>query len=152
MYHLYPKRLVENYTNINSIVPNINCGGCGIFAEALYNSLTKLGNKPKLIVLTNNPTYMRLCIREDIGINSLWHIIVKVGNYYYDSNGRFSSVSDIIKKYDYPNLTCVDVPIERLAEWNKDKSIWNSKFNRAHINKVHNVLNTITQKIQNKTK
>ena len=46
--------LFEQYQILNERIPYINEGGCGIFAEKLFNILTSLGLNPKLIVLTNN--------------------------------------------------------------------------------------------------
>jgi hypothetical protein len=46
------QEFVKGYMEINKDVPNINFGGCGVFAEHLYDRLKLMGYKPRLVVLT----------------------------------------------------------------------------------------------------
>src|ERR1017187_6547488 len=89
-----------NYTAIDTSIQNINRGGCGIFAEELYNLLLDLGFKPKLVILandydkdnlvnairTNMPSYYMA--DNDIGFS---HIMISTNGHLIDSNGVHES-------------------------------------------------------------
>jgi hypothetical protein len=127
---------------INTKVPTINRGGCGIFAEVLYHKLIKLGLKPILGVITyksfEGDTDRLVDMKYQI--NNVRHVVVIVGKKLIDSEGIYNDVIDT--KYDKPKLI-KNIPIEKLMEWNKDRGLWNPRFKANHTRIVKNLLNIV---------
>ncbi len=146
--------LYEQYHSINEKVGNINCGGCGVFAEKLFMLLTNLGFIPKLIVLTNSKEGMDIRIKDDegdYGFTYITHIVVKLGNRYIDSLGIYKTIDEIRIKHNYSFRECyvnTKLTIERLKEWNADSSIWNRKFDRRHIKTIEEKLEKVYNKVK----
>lgn len=151
------KTLYNEYVNINSKLPTLNMGGCGLFAEHLYNVLVDLGFNPKLVIITNDPKEMEQLINNEIHhtecMTSIRHIVVKVDRYYIDSKLITSNV-DMFgygRNSRYTDKLSVDV----LSEWNKDIERWNDAFDRNKeyliIKRLNQAKNTIKLNGLNKT-
>jgi hypothetical protein len=151
------KKLYENYKCINRIIPNLNYGGCGVFAENLYVRLVKLGLKPKIAIITDDikgvKRFVRLskynpCSRAiyltDIDVH---HIVIKLGNKLMDSEGVYDNISSI-KHYRRQVFKLYDkVPIRLLKEMN-DTLEWNPCFNRKSIFRVEHILEESYNKVK----
>lgn len=149
--------LFEQYQTINEKVPYINEGGCGIFAEKLFNLLTSLSLNPKLIVLTNNRIGMDKRIGGMEGYSRLYgyasitHIVVKLNDKYIDSTGIYETIKAISHVHKYkPNetYTSLKLTIDKLMEWNAEPYMWNDNFNRKHIKRIENKLNECYKKYE----
>ena len=147
MYSIAPRLLVNNYQNINETVRNINRGGCGIFAEKLYNILLKFGNKPKLLVITTDAEGLKTRISGETSMGgALEHIVVQVGKYYYDSQGRYTNH---LKIGTYGKTDLVELPLDVLVKWNAQSWRWNDCFNRRSIKTIETKLNNVYKKVVN---
>lgn len=143
--------LFEQYQTINEKVGNINCGGCGIFAEKLFILLINLGLKPKLIVLTENKKGMDDRILNNNYRAYITHIVIKLGNRYIDSLGLYKTIDEIRLKHGYSIWECrisTKLTLDKLKEWNKDAGIWNRKFDRNHIKTIEKKLNECYKKAE----
>ena len=145
MYFLAPKLLLENYIDINETVKHINRGGCGIFAEKLYKTLLKFGNKPKIFIISSDADGLKTRIsgQTELG-GKLEHIVVQVGKYYYDSQGRYTNHLLI---GNYGKTTLVELPFDLLVEWNGEAWRWNDCFNRRSIKTIETKLNKVYEKV-----
>lgn len=148
------KELFEHYYDINEKVNNINQGGCGVFAEKLFIALTKLGLKPKLVVLTDNSLAMkhRILDTEDYasyyGYAYIEHIAVKVGSILVDSEGIYKNVWDLRYCGEYESRqVCNTLTLEVLQEWNANARMWNDRFNRRHIKTIEKKLADCYKKV-----
>ena len=152
MTHLYPKLLVSNYADINGRIPDINRGGCGIFAEELYNTLIKLGNKPQIYIITrfNINDVLEAIANDNTYGFSFNHIIIKIGKYYYDSNGK-RTIEDYRDIYG-SNISFVNCSIEYLNKLNANIDVWNDTFNRNKTKNIQAVLEKAFKKIVLNTK
>lgn len=103
----------------------INCGGCGWFAYNFVTFLEELGFYDYKIVATNKPNYKE---------QAPHHILVQIGNYYYDGEGCFEyedvehwlSLNDFDENDDDE---FVELNKGYLKKAIKNSSIWNSTFN-----------------------
>jgi hypothetical protein len=148
------QEFVKEYMKINKDVPNINFGGCGVFAEHLYDRLKLMGYKPRLVVLTypRHVKMLRLRLRlsgQDFVRAydaAIVHVLVKVDGYYLDNLGAVTSFEDT--RYNrYAKFERLS--IEKLREINR-LPIWNSSFNIRHIPKIIKRLDKIYEKFSSK--
>lgn len=149
MYFLKPQ---EAFRELNECVPHINCGGCGIFAEHLYTALVALGKKPSLVIITDNSYYMRKRIEsgKKNSNSTLYHIVVKLGKYYYDNNGVYDEYH-IKNMYWGANELC-EIEIDRLKELNENPRGWNSLFDREFIPHIKTRLEKLVIELNTKNK
>lgn len=138
------QELVNSYKDINEAIPNLNRGGCGIFAECLYDKCKALGLDPKIMVETDSIDDMKLRIRmgEEAWMHrmrtdflfsfffqgNISHIRIRVGDKCIDSNSVVN-FNDLLKG-------TVEVDLEKLLDWNANDFIWNRMFERNHRNIV----------------
>jgi hypothetical protein len=112
-------------------IPDINRGGCGISALALYDIAKANGKKPKIVYLYSwmdddsyqmNERYKKGKSGE---ASSCAHVLVKVGKKYYDSTGS-------IKAKEIETYSKVDEGIKRnhLIASIKNVNEWNPCFKR----------------------
>lgn len=141
--YLLVNSIFEEIKPINVKVRYIHCGGCGVFAEHLYDLFAKLGHKPKLVIITNSAKDMdkRVKGKAYTSYPSLKHIIIKIDKYYVDNLGVYAKVENV-PYFDGKSECCKSLTIDKLREWNGNASMWNDTFNRKHIS-------TITKKINN---
>jgi len=122
--------LLPRLSRIDREVKNVNCGGCGIVAEAVYKFLRARGRKPRLVVYLEDLDDKRILktfiqnnrYDADIAV----HVVVKYGRYLIDSRGFISS-----REASLDQATCTTpVPLEFLEKWNQNEHGWNSRFKR----------------------
>lgn len=119
------KIIQSNFHHFNDI-PYINSGGCGLFAENLYNALKRLNFKPQLAIITPRPEQTKEVIQNNRGCNETEfnHILVYVGGRLIDNEG-------IYDKRDFSiHELVIGLSVELLHEWNKNPKYWNDTFNR----------------------
>jgi len=133
---------------INEQVDSINCGGCGVFAEHLYDLFIKLGHKPELAIITNSKKDMDKRVKGIPWENypSITHIVVKVDKYYMDNSGVFDKIEDVPGYGFWGNELCTDLTIETLKEWTSWSSLWNDTFDRKHIKTIAKKINEVYEK------
>lgn len=92
------KKLEMSYNEVESFlsnIPDINNGGCGIAALALYDAAVAEGKRPKIYYTYSsinnfsyevNQKYIKGKIKE---AQACSHIVIKLGKNYYDSKGEY---------------------------------------------------------------
>ena len=131
------KKLYAEYNTINGRVNDINYGGCGIFAEHLYLTLIKLKIKAELVVICPKAEAMDQRIltgQRSWGADAIGHILVRVDNKLFDSEGVYSSHKKVGTYYQsgYSELSeKLTLPV--LKKWNGNPNQWNYRFNRKDI-------------------
>lgn len=127
---------------INSEIPHINCGGCGVFASLLYPFLQELGTKPIIRLVHRSETNTDLSdIRrqlEDTNSCLDWqqhtwftHLLIEFTNdgkqYVIDSTGIFN-----LDKSEY--YACEGAfSYEEVKYFAASPSGWNTMFPRRTI-------------------
>lgn len=160
---IHPTEIGDMLYPIHKKVHYINCGGCGIFAVALYKELVKHGFKPKILTLEHTLTSYYDCIdyrysylrklqyarrnNSQPGEGAHSHYMVRLGNYALDSKGSFPIEIKSTKDYDgnMCKLETVDagyhynvlgtISVIDLEYLIKQDWAWNSTFNRSMDNK-----------------
>lgn len=150
---------VEEMVKINNTIRHINYGGCGIFAEHLYDNLILLGFKPKIAVFVYSVVEFEKSINilKTEGMVSYYykrtegfpHIIVTLDDLFIDSTGAFTDYKQMHSYWpDYKLYKDFDIDI--LRECNSNDRLWNSSFNRNNITSIYRKLNKIYKKISRK--
>ena len=128
------KEFVNEYVSINQRIKYINFGGCGVFAEHLYDKLELLGFKPKLVVFTNSCKELekRLSLDEkkmiDYWKGMFYHIMIMVDGYYVDCKWCSSEIPALYTKHEISKK--LDIGTLRYIN---QLPIWNSTFDRDNI-------------------
>jgi hypothetical protein len=112
-------------------IPNINRGGCGFAALALFDAANREGRKAKIVycytaydgsALHKNNQFKEGKRKK---AHACHHIIVKLGKKYWDSTGK-------IDEDEFADFEWIDEEITRkhlIASIN-NKGAWNSIFDR----------------------
>jgi hypothetical protein len=142
--YLLAKKILNEYQDINDTLPSLNRGGCGIFAEKLYDLYLRLGYKPIIILITDSLEGMKMRLESDNQYYaSIIHIVIKVEDYYIDSNTVSKDRNDI--GFTYGEI-CLDLTIDKLREWNSTASLWNRCFDRDDIGYISEKIENIYKK------
>jgi len=102
--------------DINTRIPSINEGGCGIFATLLHDELVQLGMMTEAVVLN-----------DMLPIWQVYHIALKHGGCYFDSDG----IHKVMSNYQYAIESTM--PMEVLRVEVDDGSLWYGGFDRGLI-------------------
>lgn len=140
-------RLYNEYCEINHIIPTINSGGCGVFAEHLYRVLRDMDLNPLFVIFTNDKVSMEKRVAnsdEYWGYASVAHIMIELDGNLIDCEGIYDSVKDT--RYNHYQ-ECKTLDLFTLTKWNLNPNQWNSTFDRRHITTIENKLNECYQKV-----
>jgi len=153
--------LYKNYRKINSEIDNINAGGCGVFAEHLYNTLKRLGLKPKLGVVTNSIKGInyRIKVWEMFGKDRydlygyhygvVEHIVVILEDkLLVDSTGVYSHIKQHRDNYYHDKRLSKKLNLKVLKNWNKKGSFWNDEFDRDNERAIEDKLDACYNKVK----
>jgi hypothetical protein len=111
-------------------VPNINFGGCGMAALALYDAAKKEGKKPKIVYVYSpwDEDSYRKNIKFKEGkskkADACMHIVIKIGKNYYDADGKIS------KGYVENYFKDPEITRDHLVASINNKGVWNDSFRR----------------------
>lgn len=133
--HIMKLQSIERELNILDSIPNINRGGCGIAALAIFYILRKknLLENAKIVFLTrcsyrHGDNKERLNNGQALG--STGHVIVKNGRQYMDSEGKYEHRLQGYYALSIPMDEQGEKAILRSLHSNNDHSNWNVLFNR----------------------
>lgn len=121
------------YREMNSTIPYLNCGGCGAVALATYE--VSKDYDPKIVYVHEDT----LCKVSD----SAYHVVVKIGDFYYDSGGRYTSTG-FNKIWSGYNKTVV--PVSYLVKAVNRATLWNHLFNRRYLVSIIKITNRYKRK------
>jgi hypothetical protein len=112
-----------NYVNICTPT-DINSGGCGVFAQLLYNKFQELGVKVEIIALFSNlsvPCYKAFKNYVSTGeFNDkvmVEHIVIRFGELYLDSQGIFNPKLQLMQDITPISIEQLNFLVEN-AKWN----------------------------------
>lgn len=129
--------LTEALPAVDQVTPTqINYGGCGVFAENLYENLVSLGYEPQIIALyakdnAKISASARKSLKEFVangnGISNAGqdHVVIRLNDIYMDSTGIISTGQVVATAIELVELT-----IDQLKELNL-KGKWNPIFDRS---------------------
>jgi hypothetical protein len=161
--HLIEKTL-EKMKYVNTVIPNLNCGGCGVFAHALASELEHKGLKPKVAVIASNcHGYLednfieKLNVTEDKltakKINEsggdIAHMMVYIEeeDLYIDSEGIYRS----LRESEWSNYKHqFNMTVEHTGIIVANAEGWNRMFDRKFIPKVYDIVICAVNKAINK--
>lgn len=163
------KQIIDKVSLVNDVVPNLNRGGCGIFALALAEALTAKGILAELVIAspwgtptgehgtqiinelyndhkTNNSKFTISSLHEkDI---HLYHVLVKVNikadngeltSVLLDSEGVYESLNES-DSWSRCEIEAI-INIETFRPLVESEEGWNSMYNRMMNSKVYNLVN-----------
>ena len=146
---MQPKQILKEIVNeLGLVVHNvnfINSGGCGIFAEHFYYTLSKAGLKPTIVVIGRGEQQIKEALQNngkhyDIHFS---HIMLYVDGVYLDSHGVHIKLHS-----QWSNHAVVTgMPIDLLKEWNQDAGSWNPTFDRNQIKYIEGGFKKIEKKV-----
>lgn len=131
------KQVLAQLPRVNDI-PHINRGGCGFVAKALYEQAVKHNKEATIYYIINRRSYNTLAQCKEAfttSIDSPDHAIVKIGRYYYDSEGKHTKSALTGDGYYLIPVT-YDYLIKALAK----KRLWNPTFNRRQARTIATIL------------
>jgi hypothetical protein len=118
---------LEKIKPINNI-PNLNFGGCGYAAIALYHSLKQEGLEPQIVFFSNRN-------RDLKGYRAPGHAVVRVKNgyryKYLDAQGEWTSKDYKLKKV---------VSLDYLKKSLENRDTWNESFDRKNVKKIEKII------------
>lgn len=137
-------------------VRNINSGGCGWFANHLYERLKDLGYKPKIVLQLsgkiNNAKQIFEQLNCDLGnditgmdfqMSGLWwrHIVIKVGKKLVDSDGAITmdDKKEFKDRYVVINKEILETMLSDTSGWNhyfnwNDEKVIKKRLAKALVN------------------
>jgi hypothetical protein len=134
------KRLKDVQQFLNSI-PNINCGGCGISALAMYRWLKKndrlKDEKAKFIFCYKSYNEDKFLNNEEVlkkgegNIKAPTHVVIHFKKRYIDSEGTVD-----IREYKHRQ----HIEDEDFMVKTNNSSGWNEMFNRCHLENIQGFL------------
>src|SRR3989304_2619009 len=131
-------------------IPNINYGGCGVFAVSLYKNLPKQ-MRPRLVVLIRgDASNYKFILKRQSNFNGLRipHVVVRVGKLYVDNTGVSHNINDLCDGGCW-GYNKVVVPFKKMEnEVVKNWRKWNTDFNRT---KHASILKATIKKAATKT-
>ena len=115
--------LKKQFNNFNLSFPTIRFGGCGIFAELLYEKFIKFDIVPKIFIFGT-----KMQLEEE----NFFHVSLKIGNKFIDSMGTHENLLKLRKANHLPFVTQKEITLGDLLELNR-KNIWNGTFDKKYI-------------------
>lgn len=124
-------KLLEQLKAVNTI-PNINRGGCGYVAQAIYEAYSdKVPMQIVYLIDKQSPTLYDVVNRTEPSACS--HVMVRIGQYYYDSTGRYTK--EVLRKTN-TNCTIVNINYKYLVASLRQELHWNPNFDRQTFGSV----------------
>ena len=131
------------------IEPELNSGGCGVFAEALATELSKYTQASIKLVRWDDNTHDSIDhFRQTNSTESdflkalanygLTHIIVQ---FTWDNQTYFADAEHIVKRWE-DRVVEGDISIPEMQTLNSWVWPWNSMFSRSHIPAIHTAVQT----------
>ena len=133
------KIIESKIKEIGNEFPSIRFGGCGVFAELLFDKLTAIDIVPKVIIFgwtkpieVEELNKKQPCASKLLKEFHFFHIALKVNKVFIDSDGIHKSFEEIRKKNKLPFVSQREIRYKTLRFLNK-QGIWNDKFDRKSI-------------------
>lgn len=158
--HLIEKTL-EKMKYVNTVIPNLNSGGCGVFAHALAAELEYKGLKPKIAVIANNhlpklsDDFAEKVLKEKNTLTArelnasgadIAHMMVYLEEegLYIDSEGVYTSLSES-NWSGYKHQFNMSIEHTEIIVESPDG--WNPRFDRKFIPKIYQLVFSAVDKV-----
>ena len=131
--------LIEGLSYVDASTPtSINCGGCGVFAMLLHNKLAELNIEHKIQAvyfrdrkgnpdddegLKNLTEYLNNGSSENLVKAGEDHIVIQIGNLYFDSTG-------VVNREMLSTYKLIELTPDVLQELIDKSQNWNPEFDR----------------------
>lgn len=137
--------LSEAFNYLSTTVPNINYGGCGVFAELCYDLLKKMGFQPIIVILTSDPEWTNKAIQNGETHFPLVHVVLMVDGKLIHSLGVHDDLEEVHRACLYSRRyeAVVLNDAEQLRQWNTLPSFWHYMFDRSKIPVIKEFFETI---------
>jgi hypothetical protein len=158
--HLIEK-VLEKMQHVNTVIPNLNCGGCGVFAHALAAELEFKGLKPKIAVISNRDVpklsddFAEKVLKEKNVLTArelnasgadIAHMMVYLEEegLYIDSEGVYTSLRESgWSGYRHQ----FNMSVEHTCTIVESPDGWNSRFDRNFIPKIYQIVFSAVNKV-----
>lgn len=169
------KRMTESFAqflssavdDINQEIELLNHGGCGIFAVQFARLLQELGYENVVIVgmQTNADEIDRSFHKHNLemlrdarannykpcDVRAYNHYMVKVGNWFFDSENAAKKTEKWLDIYVYDDKVRYypvgDHSVEDMEFANKFAFLWNNEYNRRQNKKVESFFNNLKKEL-----
>jgi hypothetical protein len=139
------KYLKQKFEELRNNIPNLDNGGCGIFAVLLYEKLKESGFTPRVVTITRDPWGVKTNFKNGPIETPFCHFVVRVGDNFIDP----FIIANTFKKFcqndpDWQNTThlyCIDYTT--LKEWVACEDAWNQRFNRNRIPELRSFIDEL---------
>ena len=136
--------LAKRLRAIGKKIPNINYGGCGVFAEALHAALAKSGIKSAIAIVSREGDGVIRSVNE-LNFAQFMHMVVRVDGKYLDSDGVYASntltaVSNSRAKYGFMADKLDVAHPKALKAMNRLAGEWNPMFDRTNIRRMRKMV------------
>ena len=147
------EELIEDMSNnlkrINDSLKRVNCGGCGIFADALRKRLERENVTVTFEIICGNSKIKNLEANEFNSMHNLnshecyvGHVICKAGNLLLDSEGVYKDFKET--RWSDKGYVIVPLPDSSfLNRWLREKDTWNYMFDRDQIPSLRKKVNKL---------
>ena len=115
---------------INEKIPDINGGGCGVFALLLWDELCQLDMIPQPVVFTDKKV-----------VWSIYHVALKWDGIYFDSEGARRDIEEAQYAIEQ------EMPLDVLQVEAYDGSLWSDRFNREYIPQLKKEIRALGAKV-----
>lgn len=152
------ENLTAQLREIDNKIPNINAGGCGIFALELGKKLKQNNIKFKYVLISYNKeetflsstrnfnrlpedikTNMEVLDRHNYGVS---HVMIYHKGCFIDSTGVYNKINETRWGGGMFNPSSI-INEDYLSMWCKD-GCWNNTFNRDNIPTIKEMINNLT--------
>lgn len=166
------KEIIDNISNINFVIPNLNHGGCGVFAQALAEKLMSKGVHCEIAIIGEMGTG-----NEEIINNSIYNVYNKCKEKHYDFNARALHNSGMtiyhvmtkVKTYEgtfyadsegiytHPANSRWNVEIEGICDIETFKPLiestvgWNKMYSREMDSRVYKMIDSAVNRVIKET-
>jgi len=148
--------MIEGLSYVDASTPtSINCGGCGVFAMLLHKKLAELniqhkiqavyfktreGEPPSDEGLENLTEYMQNGSESNLVKAGEDHIVIQIGNLYFDSTG-------LVNRQMLSTYKMIELSPEVLQALIDKSQNWNPEFDRDTIPTIKKLLDEAFSKM-----
>lgn len=140
------RKTFQQVRKIFGEIDEINCGGCGVAALAMYDAAKREGKNPKIVFAwdvfslmwgddsSHHWKYKKGLVKT---ATSCSHVMVKIGNKYYDSRESMTGkeFEREFRRWDK------NVSRKHLVAALNNRRVWNSEFDRdEHLPEINKKL------------
>lgn len=162
------KKIFDQYNKVNVAVPDLNNGGCGVFACLFAEKMKLFGFEAKVIELagdgifcngyeilherfeSNNKKMHEAASKkinpDTLHVQSADHFCTQVDDFYFDSMGFYESENGRVimgGHYEFTIVGEVDLKDMEYISLKNRGHMWNSDYSANENKKIEKIINSI---------